>query len=289
MSTTATRPSSDAAQAALRPEEIGGRKYITKKVSFWEKNKRYWIPMLTLVIVLTVWEIAGMLGAWDPLFFASPTQIAAGMLELARGPLWSDLAVSGTEFVIGLGLSLAIGIPVGMLLGSIRWLYLAFDPFINAIYSTPILVLTPLLVIWFGLGMGSKIANVVILATLPFVITTIEGLRATDASLLRAARSYGAKGFTLYRKIYFPAMLPFFITGLRLAIGKGMIAVVVGEYIAASAGVGFRIRSDAEYFRTGQYLAGVVIMVIISVIVMALVKMLERKLAPWRHVTMLDD
>ena len=243
---------------------------------------RYWLPIATVVGILIVWQVMGEMGLWNPLFFSSPSQIWEGFVSLASGPLWSDLRVSGIEFAIGMAIALGAGVPIGLLLGSNRRLNLAFDPIINALYSTPILVLTPLLVIWFGLGMGSKIANVAILAVFPVIINLIEGVRTTDPALLRAARSFGARGLVIYRDVSFPSVIPFFITGVRLAIGKGMIAVVVGEYIAATEGIGFRIRADAEVFNTSRYLAAVMIMVAISVVMMGLLKIVEKKLAPWR-------
>ena len=117
-----------------------------------------------------------------------------------------------------------------------RRLKTAFDPIINALYSTPILVLTPLLVIWFGLGMGSKIANVAILAVFPVLTNMIEGVQVTDTNLIRAARSFGAKGLPIYRDVVFPSTIPFFITGLRLAIGKGPAQVKLDPVGAVGGG-----------------------------------------------------
>ncbi|MEU6643514.1 ABC transporter permease [Saccharomonospora sp. NPDC046836] len=249
---------------------------------WWSRHRSLWLPVLTVVVILLIWESLGHAGAWNPLFFASPLEIWDGFLSLTQGPLWSDLAVSGSEFAVGMFIALGLGVPIGLALGSNKTLYQAFDPIINALYSTPILVLTPLLVVWFGLGMGSKVANVAILAIFPVIINMIEGVRTTDPALIRAARSFGAKGLTVYKDVTFPAVIPFFITAVRLAIGKGMIAVVVGEYIAATRGIGYRIRADAEAFNTGRYLAGVMIMVIISVLIMSAIKAAEKRLTPWR-------
>ena len=253
-----------------------------KRVSPNQRYERIWLPVVTVVAILVIWEILGQMNLWNPLFFSSPSQIWDGFISLTQGPLWSDLKVSGIEFVIGMAIALGLGVPIGLILGTNRRLNAAFDPIINALYSTPILVLTPLLVIWFGLGIGSKIANVAILAIFPVIINMIEGVRTTDPVLIRAVRSFGAQGFAIYKDVTFPSVIPFFITGVRLAIGKGMIAVVVGEYIAATEGIGFRIRADAEVFNTSRYLAAVMVMVAISVVLMGLLKVVEKRLAPWR-------
>lgn len=253
-----------------------------KRPSWWRRYERQWLPVVTVIAIFAIWEILGQFKLWNPLFFASPSQILGGFISLLNGPFWSDLAVTSTEFALGMLIALGIGTPVGLLLGSVPRLNYAFDPIVTALYSTPILVLTPLLVIWYGLGIGSKVANVAILAIFPFIINMIEGVRTTDPTLLRAARSFGAKGFAVYRDVLFPSITPFFITGLRLAIGKGLIGVIVGEYIAATSGLGYRIRADAEVFNTDRYLAGVLVIVVASVLLMALVRMFEKRLAPWR-------
>ena len=274
-----------ATRSTVTTDVNGVKRRIEPPKNWFQRNEKLWLPFATALGIIVLWEALGALNLWNPLFFSSPSEIWVGITELADGPLWSDLAVSGTEFVIGMAIALGIGVPAGLFLGSVRRLKIAFDPIINALYSTPILVLTPLLVIWFGLGMGSKIANVAILAVFPVLINMIEGVQTTDSNLIRAARSFGAKGLPIYRDVVFPSIIPFFITGLRLAIGKGMIAVVVGEYIAATAGIGYRIRADAEVFNTPRYLAGVVIMVVISVVIMGALKVFERKIAPWRDAT----
>lgn len=246
-----------------------------------QTSESWLLPILTTACLLSIWEIAGRAGLWNPLFFSHPSVIWDGFLSLAQGPLLNDLRVSATEFAIGMAIAIGAGVPIGLALGSVRRLHMMFNPLINALYSTPILVLTPLLIIWFGLGMGSKIANVVILAIFPIIITMIDGVQTTDRVLIRAARSFGATGLSTYREVIFPSIIPFFISGLRLAIGKGMIAVVVGEYIASTEGIGFRIRADAEIFNTPRYLAAVLLMVVISVLIMGALRLLTRLLAPW--------
>lgn len=255
---------------------------LPPRESWASRHRRQLLPVVTVIAILLLWQILGMTMRWNPLFFSYPSAIWQGLLSLARGPLWTDLRISGIEFVLGMAISVAIAIPAGLLMGTIRNLYYAVDPIVSALYSTPVLVLAPLLVIWFGLGIASKVAIVVILSTFPMMINLTEGVRNTDQSLLRAARSFGAGRWSVYRDVLFPAVVPFFVTGLRLAVGRAMIAVVVGEYIASTAGIGFQINSDAQIFATARYLAGVVVIVVFAVIIIELLKLLERKLAPWR-------
>jgi len=250
----------------------------------WISRKRAQIlPIVTAVAILLLWEILGRTMHWNPLFFSYPSKIWSGFIDLAKGPLLGDLRVSGTEFALGMGISILIAVPVGLAMGSLRNLYYALDPLVTAMYSTPVLVLAPMLVIWFGLGIASKVAIVVILSTFPMMINLTEGVRNTDRALLRAARSFGATRWRIYRDVLFPAVVPFFVTGLRLAIGRAMIGVVVGEYIASTSGIGYQINSDAELFATSRYLAGVAVILVFSVATMEVLKVLERRLAPWGH------
>lgn len=250
----------------------------------WVSRKRAQIlPIVTALLILLVWEILGRTMQWNPLFFSYPSKIWSGFTDLAKGPLLGDLRVSGTEFAMGMGISVLIAVPVGLAMGSLRNLYYALDPLVTAMYSTPVLVLAPMLVIWFGLGIASKVAIVVILSTFPMMINLTEGVRNTDRALLRAARSFGATRWRMYRDVLFPAVVPFFVTGLRLAIGRAMIGVVVGEYIASTSGIGYQINSDAELFATSRYLAGVAVILVFSVATMEVLKVLERRLAPWGH------
>jgi taurine transport system permease protein len=242
------------------------------------------LPIATVIIILLVWELLGRTIGWNPLYFSYPSQIWDGFLSLAAGPLWNDLAVSGAEFALGMLISIILAIPVGLVMGTRRNAYFAFDPIISALYSTPVLVLAPLLVIWFGLGIQSKIAIVVILSTFSIMINLTEGVRSTDVTLMRAARSFGASRWQVYRDVVFPSVIPYFVTGLRLAVGRAMIGVVVGEYIASTVGIGFQIEADAQVFATPRYLAGVAVIVVLAVLITELLKLLERKLAPWRQV-----
>jgi NitT/TauT family transport system permease protein len=249
------------------------------------RTRSRWLPYVTVIAILLIWEILGQSMHWNPLFSSYPSEIWGGFVDLAHGTLWTDLQVSGAEFILGMLISLAIAIPVGLLMGMNRTLYAAFDPIIGALYSTPILVLAPLLVIWFGLGIASKVAIVVILSSFSVMMNLTEGVRSADPVLLRAARSFGANRWQVYTDVVFPAVVPFFVTGLRLAVGRAMIGVVVGEYIASTAGVGYQINADAELFNTPRYLAGAAVVVIISVAIMAGLKYLEKTLAPWRRAT----
>lgn len=279
--TRASREASLLSETSVDREPVTASSIATPQ-GWFSRHEATLLPFIAVALILLAWEAYGRIVGFNPLFFARPTEIWQGFTELADGPLWEDLRVSSQEFVVGLGIALT-AIPLGMLIGSMRRLRMALDPIVNALYATPTLALTPLFVIWFGLGMSSKVAIVAIMAFFPLVINTIEGVKTVDRVLLRAARSFGAKRRHTYTDVVLPSIFPFVISGLRLAIGRAIIGVVIGEFIGATAGIGYRIRSTAAVFQTRQYLASVAVLVIAAVVLNLLLKVAEARLAPWQR------
>jgi len=262
-----------AAQAAL------GR----TRSHWWTRSEGVLLPTIGVLVVLVCWELYGRSGRIDPIQFSYPSEIWTAMRGLmSSGRLWTDLRVSSEEFALGFLVAL-VGVPLGLLFGVVRRLGLAVDPIVTALYSTPIVALTPLVVIWFGLGMSSKVAVIALIAVFPMMINTIEGVRTVDPDLVRAARSFGASPLQVVGTVVLPASLPFVIAGVRLAIGRAMIGLVVGEFLASTAGLGFSIRFYAENFRTAEYLGLTLLLMAVAVVLTSLLRFIERRIAPWLH------
>lgn len=275
-------PQADTRTVRPQPNEIEAR--IRRRAVQKQRRDRMdrWIlPLAVMVILIGGWQIWGKVRPFDPLFFATPSRIAQGIWYYAHHSLWTDVKVSGKEWLIGLVISFS-AIPIGMVVGRNKRVAYAFDPLIDALYATPHIALAPLFVIWFGLGITSKVVMVASSAFFPLLISAIQGVSTVDGSLLRAAASMGAKKWQAYLDVILPAILPFILAGLRLAIRSALLGVVLGEFIGAVSGVGYQIRAFAENFQTADYLGGVIILVAFSVILNFGVKALERKLAPWR-------
>lgn len=247
-----------------------------------DRRERLLLPIGLVLLVLLAWEALGRIIGFDPLFFSYPSQIGAALWEYARDRLWADLSASALEFAIGMVIAL-VAIPIGLVIGRNRRLVYALNPVIDALYSTPIVALTPLFVIWFGLGITSKVAMVAVVAFFPLLITMIEGVSTVDRVLVDAVRTFGASRLQTYVDVIVPGTLPFIISGLRLSIRGGIIGVVLGEFLGATGGVGYRIRVFADAFRTPDYLAGVVVLVVFAVFLNLLLKFVERRVAPWRR------
>src|SRR5437762_10733667 len=175
-----------------------------------------------------------------------------------------------------------VGIVLGLLVGWYKRLRYALDPFITFLYATPRIVLLPLFIIWFGIGVESKIAVVFLGAIFAILINTAAGVRNLDANLIKVARSFGASDLQLFRTIALPGSLPFILTGLRLGIGHALTGVVVGELVAAQAGIGLMMAVAGSSFQTAKVFAGVFIIAGAGMVLTFLLQKIEAHFQSWK-------
>ena len=157
-----------------------------------------------------------------------------------------------------------------------------FDPFINAMNATPRVALLPLVIIWLGIGILSKVGIIFLGAVFPMLINTRDGVKTTPLSLLYAARSFGASEWMVFKAVVLPSTVPFMLTGLRLGVGRAIVGVMVGELYAATAGVGFMITVAGATFQTDKVFVGVLIFALTGLISMELLTRAERRFDKWR-------
>lgn len=240
---------------------------------------------IAVALFLSLWEWAGTSGAINPLFSSSPSRIFTTFVKLSTsGELGHDIVVSGLEFVYGFGLAILVGIPFGIIMGWYRPVRCLLDPFVNFFYATPRVALLPLMIIWLGIGIGSKIAIVYLGAIFAILINTITGMMTLDDSLLKAARSFGASDMQIFKTIAMPASIPYVLGGIRIGLGHALIGVVVGELYAATAGVGYLIAVAGNTFQTDKVLAGVVVIAVAGMFITAGFKRIEDHFQSWRPV-----
>lgn len=239
---------------------------------------------VSLVAGLLIWEFIGRFVVTDPLFFVPfSTVISAFGQFVAGGKLLNDLYVSGSEFVFGFLLASIVGVALGIAVGTSPRIQPYVDPWISAFNATPLVALTPFFILVFGIGVTSKVALVFTLSVFSILINTITGIGAVDRHYLEVARSFNLSRMQTFRKVLIPASLPFIVGGLRIASGRALIGVVVGELLFSSAGIGHEISLAAQTFNTGQLLAMVVIFAVAGVLTNYLLRRLEAWLAPWRE------
>jgi NitT/TauT family transport system permease protein len=240
----------------------------------------------SIVLLLLVWQFVPYffpLKAGTKLFFAVPSQIVGTLWNMiVTGSLWSPLGVSAEAFALGLALAIVVGLPVGIVLGRSNTLNAMFDPFITAFNATPRLVFLPLLMLWLGLGLWSKVAVVLLGALFPLLINTYEGVRNADKVLINVVRSFGAGEWDIARLVVVPNSLPFIVVGLRLAIGRAVLGVVVAEFFGAQDGLGVVMVRAASGFKVDVVFAGLIVFAGLSLLMTGLVKLLEDRMTRWR-------
>ena len=236
------------------------------------------------IIFLVIWELAGNIFQWiNPMFMSAPSLIFKAAVQLfVSGEIYNDLYVSGVEFLGGYLLAVAVAIPFGIMVGWYKRMAYIFDPFVNAMNATPRVALLPLVIIWLGIGMLSKVGIIFLGAVFSILINTRDGVKTTPANLLTAARSFGASEWMVFKTVVLPSTIPFILTGLRLAVGRALVGVLVGELYAATAGIGFMITVAGATFQTDKVFVGVLIFAFAGMISMELLSKLERRFDRWR-------
>lgn len=238
---------------------------------------------IEVVVMLVVWElVVGVFGWINPVFFPPPSAVAQGFSELvASGTLATNIPVSMQAWLTGFSIAVAIGIPVGLLMGSSLPVDRVVGPIAWTIYATPTIAYQPLAKAWFGFGIGPVIFLVAISAIFPILLNIAAGMRTTNQSIIRAGRVYGADRMRLYRSVYLPSTVPFLFAGLRQAVVLATIGMVVAEMTGSSAGMGAVIIRAANTYQTDQAFAAIAIVVVWSVGMTQVVTLVERWVAPW--------
>ncbi len=253
------------------------------KRSFYQKHEALILGGTAVLLAIAAWQAIWSAGKISPLFFTGPSTVAARFLEeWTNGRLKQDLIYSGTNFVIGVGLAIGAGVVLGVIIGWYRRLAMVFEPFVNALYATPRVALIPLILIWFGIGMWSKVFIVFINAFFPVLINTIGGVRATDTNLLRAARAFCASDWQIFKTVAIPGAVPFILTGVRQSVALGLIGVVVGEMFGGSQGIGYMVNYGGQTFQTDTVFMGVVIIALSGILLTWLAERLEKRFSRWR-------
>jgi NitT/TauT family transport system permease protein len=245
-------------------------------------RRNYLAATLSLIGGLALWEIVSRYIVANALFLAGPSQIAVAIYHLAvTGELWHHIGVSAAEFALGYVIASVLGIALGLAMASSATAKQALQPWVSGLYATPTIALAPLFILWFGIGIWSKIIVVISLVLFPVAINTEAGLRTTSERLIEMLRSFGATKRQIFLKVSLPSAVPFILAGLKLGIGRGLIAVVVAELFGSRAGLGRLISQSADAFNMPELFAGVVILAVAGIVMTAGFSKLEGKLVPW--------
>ena len=251
---------------------------------FYLNQEKKILGGVSVALFLIVWELVGNVFQWiNPMFMSAPSLIVKAGFEMFRsGEIYNDLYVSGIEFIGGYFLAVVVAIPFGIMTGWYKRMSYVFDPFVNAFNATPRVALLPLVIIWLGIGILSKVGIIFLGAVFSILINTRDGVKTTPVNLLTAARSFGASEWMVFKAVVLPSTIPFILTGLRLAVGRALVGVLVGELYAATAGIGFMITVAGATFQTDKVFVGVGIFALSGMVGMELLTKLERRFDKWR-------
>lgn len=244
-----------------------------------KKHQRLWIGGLAVIIFLILWEAAMPLGWVKVADISRPTFVFKAFVELMRtGDIFYHLFVSLEEFFIGFGLSVVVGVPLGVVLGRYRYPFLLLDPLLMAIYSTPRVAMMPLLVVAFGVGFGATVAVVFLGAVFPILVNTAVGVREIDRVYIRAVQSFGGTERDIFTKVLLPGAVPPIVTGIRLGVGRGILGMVVGEMYAATEGIGQQISLYGNAFAVPELMALILVVSLLGFLFVSLIRLVEDRL-----------
>jgi NitT/TauT family transport system permease protein len=236
--------------------------------------------LVALVAAVAVWEVFGR--QINPVFMSYPSAIGAAFVELLlNGKLPQALVSSLQSFALGYLLSIAIGIPIGLLMGRYRSVEAGLDLFVNALYATPLVALIPLFVLWFGLGFSVKVAIVVAMALFPILINAWTGARNASKQLVELGRAFCADEWLIMTQIIVPGTIPYIMTGLRLGVGRAIIGMVMAEFFTSIGGLGGIIINAGNNFDTAHMFVPIIVLMVMGVGLTSLIGALERRFAPW--------
>jgi ABC-type nitrate/sulfonate/bicarbonate transport system permease component len=262
-----------AAAAIRRPRARRRRSGVTTLIS-----------VASVIVVLAAWQLCVSAGVVDEKLTSSPW----GVVQSARflidtGQLGGDVASSASLFGVGLGLAIVIGAVGGVLIGWWRLVAAVFEPWIAILYAMPLIALLPLILVWFGIGFTAEVVMVVLIAVFPVLVSVMTGTRNVDQELVRLARSFCGSEAAVIKTVVVPSLIPYFVSGVRLAIGSGLVGVVVSEYFLGNSGIGGLIVTAGENLQSGEVFVGITILALSAIVMTGLLRRAERRISRWRE------
>ncbi len=241
---------------------------------------RWGPPALVLALLVGGWEIVARAGWVEDYLLPAPSEVARALVE-DRALLFPDAWVTAQEVLLGFGLAMAAGLAVAVALHLAPVLRRALYPLVVASQAVPVVVIAPILVIWFGFGMGPKLIVIALICFFPIVVNTLDGLRAVDREQARMLRTLGASRWDTFRRLELPASLPYLFSGAKIAVAVAVIGAVFGELVGSDAGLGHVIQVGMAQLLTARVFAAVLLLSVMAIALFALVTLAERRAIPW--------
>jgi NitT/TauT family transport system permease protein len=277
-------PPSEAAAGELQPATGEIEELQTEEQQRAETADKLWLVRLaSVIVVFGGWEILGR--QVNPIFMSYPTAIAVAAWQMTMsGELLHALLVSTQTLLTGFVLALVLGIGFGLLIGRYRTFEAATDWMVSVLYATPLVATIPLVILWFGLGFAAKVFVVTILALFPVLINTAAGVKNVPRPLIDVGAAYAADERQLFTMIIVPSALPYIMTGVRLAVGRAIIGMVVAEFFTALSGLGALIVNYGSRYDTAAMFVPIIVLMALGVVLTMLARRAEEWFAPWKEV-----
>jgi ABC-type nitrate/sulfonate/bicarbonate transport system permease component len=242
---------------------------------------RWLVTVASIIVILIFWEVFGR--DINPIFGSYPSAIFEAFLTLLRnGKLAVALGQSIQPFLLGYGLAIVIGVPLGLIIGRFWVAEAALGILVTGGYAMPLVALVPLLVLWFGLGFAVKAAVVFLMSVFPICINTWLGVKSVPKTLIDVGKSLVAPDSVILRRIVLPATLPYIMAGIKLAVGRAVVGMVIAEFFTSISGLGAIIINSANNFDTATMFVPIIVLMVLAVGLNALLGWFERFVAPWQ-------
>jgi NitT/TauT family transport system permease protein len=265
-------------------DEASPERERAREIAATRKRRRAWhmlaIRVVSVIVVLALWQYTG--SGIDPVLFTTPAAVARAAYDMLRsGELWNYLWPSLVIFAAGLTIAAVVGVVTGLLLARFWVIDVALGVYITFLYSIPAVALVPLIVLWAGFESTAKIIVLFLFAFFPMAINTYQGVKNVDPRLVEVGRAFRCSERQLWANIVLPGALPFIVTGLRLAVGRGLIGMVLADQYTAVSGIGYLIVRTAATYQVDKMFVPIVTLGILGIMLTALLRVLERRVAPW--------
>ncbi|URI06112.1 aliphatic sulfonate ABC transporter permease SsuC [Aquincola tertiaricarbonis] len=239
-------------------------------------------PWVVPVLVILGWQAASSLGWLSTRVLPEPLAVVKAFFSLAQsGELWTHVAVSTRRAALGFAIGGGLGLLLGLLTGSFKAAETLLDSTLQMVRNIPALALIPLVILWFGIDETAKLFLVSLGVFFPIYLNTFHGIRSVDKGLIEMARSYGLRGWQLYRQVILPGALPSILVGVRFSLGLTWVLLIVAETISAQAGIGYLTMNAREFLQTDVVLVGILLYALLGKLADLLAKGLERWWLRW--------
>lgn len=256
---------------------------LQKLTSRWGRMESLALGLAGLVLLVLLWELSAKFNWVNNLYLPPPLSVWDALVNLfTTGTIWPSFWVSGQEFLIGFAISVVGGGTVGILAGWYRRFGAFIHPIVVGINSMPQLALIPVMILVFGVGIESKVILVILSCAVTMILNTETGVENVEPQIMRMGRSFGATDFQTIRTVVVPSVVPYFMTGVRISVGRALVAVVVAEFYASQIGLGNILIKAANSYQTSTMYAMIVFLTFLGIVLTQGARAVELRLQRWK-------